>query len=138
MLVQKLMTPNPITVDPADSLGDALGTMLRHDIHELPVMEGDRLIGIVTRRDLQVALGPGSLSLDPDALSSEAMESAVREVMTTDVETIAPTESLATACRMLVSLRVGALPVVDAMGKLRGILSVTDVVAAAADLFERR
>lgn len=138
MLVQKLMTPNPITVAPNDSLGDALGTMLRHDIHELPVLDGDRLVGIVTRRDVQVALGPGALALDSDALSSDAMETTVEEVMTADVETIAPTENMATACRMLVSLRVGALPVVDALGKLRGILSVTDVVAAAAELFERR
>ena len=138
MLVQRLMTPNPITVAPADTLGDALGVMLRHDIHELPVLESDRLVGIITRRDVQVALGPGALTLDPDALSTPAMDRTVDQVMTSDVETIAPTETVANACRLMVSMRVGALPVVDAAGKLRGILSVTDVVAVAADLFERR
>lgn len=138
MLVQKLMTPNPITVAPSDTLGDAYGIMLRHDIHELPVMEGDRMVGIVTRRDIQVAIGPGALELDPDATNGEELDGAVEEIMTRDVETISTQDTVATACRVLVSLRVGALPVVDAQGKLRGILSVTDVLSAAADLFERR
>ncbi len=138
MLVQKLMTQNPIVVAPTDTLADAFGVMLRNDIHELPVMEGERMVGIVTRRDIQVALGPGALDLDPEALSSDALEDLVEDVMTRDVETITPQETVANACRMLVSLRVGALPVVDAHGKLRGILSVTDVLSAAAEKFEGR
>ena len=138
MIVQKLMTQNPIVVMPSDTLADAFGIMLRNDIHELPVMEDERLVGIVTRRDIQVALGPGALDLDPEALSSDALEDLVEDVMTRDVETITPQETVANACRMLVSLRVGALPVVDAHGKLRGILSVTDVLSAAAEKFEGR
>lgn len=138
MHVQKLMTPSPITVAPLDSLADAFGVMLRNDIHELPVMEDERLVGIVTRRDIQVALGPGALDMDPDVMSADALESVVEDVMSRDVETISPQESIANACRLLVSLRVGALPVVDAHGKLRGILSVTDILAAAADRFEGR
>lgn len=138
MLVSKLMTPSPLTVTPSDSLADAFGIMLRADIHELPVLDGDRLVGIVTRRDIQIALGPAARDLDPDALNSDALEGLVEDVMTADVETISPQETVASACRLLVSLRVGALPVVDAHGKLRGILSVTDIVAAAAELFERR
>ena len=137
MLVSRLMTPNPITVAPSDTLGDALGVMLRHDIHELPVMVGEQLVGIVTRRDVQVALGPGAMTLDVDALSPEACERPVEAVMSADVETIAPTEHVSAACRLLVSARISALPVVDGAGRLRGILSVTDVVAFAADLFER-
>lgn len=138
MNVQKLMTPSPIVVAPLDTLADAFGVMLRNDIHELPVLEDERLVGIVTRRDIQVALGPGALDMDPDVMSADALESVVEDVMTRDVETISPQESIANACRLLVSLRVGALPVVDAHGKLRGILSVTDVLAAAADRFEGR
>lgn len=138
MIVSKLMTPNPITVAPTDTLGDAYGIMLRNDIHELPVMDGERLVGILTRRDIQVAIGPGSLELDPDTMNGGAMEDQVEDYMTRDVESISPQDSVATACRTLVSLRVGALPVVDAHGKVRGILSVTDVLAAAAELFERR
>ncbi len=138
LTVQKLMTPNPLTVSRSDSLADAFGVMLRNDIHELPVMDDERLVGIVTRRDIQVALGPGALELDPDAMSSDALDSVVEDVMTRDVETISPQESAANACRLLVSLRVGALPVVDAHGKLRGILSVTDVLSAAAERFEGR
>jgi len=138
MIVSKLMTPNPITVAPGDSLGDAYGIMLRNDIHELPVMDDERLVGILTRRDIQVAIGPGALELDPDTMNGGALEDQIAEYMTRDVESISPQDSVATACRTLVSLRVGALPVVDAHGKLRGILSVTDVLAAAAELFERR
>ena len=138
MIVNKLMTPNPITVAPTDSLGDAYGIMLRNDIHELPVLDGERLVGILTRRDIQVAIGPGSLELDPDTMNGGALDDQVEDYMTRDVESITPQDSVATACRTLVSLRVGALPVVDVHGKLRGILSVTDVLAAAAELFERR
>ena len=137
MTVQKLMTRHPITVAPGDTVADAFGLMLRHDIHELPVLDGERLVGILTRRDLQIAIGPASRRLDPDELSEAELAGEVGALRTEDVQTISEHESAATAARLLVSLRVGALPVVDLRGRLCGILSVSDLLSAAAPLFER-
>lgn len=137
MYVHKLMTPNPLVTTPSDTVGDALGVMLRHDVHALPVMDGGKVVGIVSRRDVQIAIGPGARDLDPDAMNGEGLETSIDEVMSTDVETVDPHDTVADACRTFVAARVGALPVVDAHGKLVGILSVTDVLAAAARLFER-
>ncbi len=55
MKVRDLMTPNPITITPADDLTAAIGAMLKHRIHELPVVEDGLLLGILTDRD--IALG---------------------------------------------------------------------------------
>ena len=137
MFVSKLMTPHPLIASPDDTVGDALGVMLRNDIHALPVVRDGVVVGIVSRRDVQIAIGPGVKDLDPDTMNGEGLDLDVESVMSTDVETLAPHDTVADACRTLVATRVGALPVLDANGKLVGILSVTDVLAAAARLFER-
>lgn len=137
MRVQTLMTPSPLTLRSNDSIGDALGLMLRHDINEVPIVDDGALVGIVTRRDLQVHLGPGSISLDADTIDGDGSDTELAEVMTRDLETLDVHASAGDAARALVALRVGSMPVVDARGRLVGILSVTDLLAAAADLFDR-
>ena len=136
MRVRNLMTPSPITVAPDDSIGTALGRMLRHDIHELPVMEDEKLVGIMTERDLRMALGPGVQELDVETMNGDGMEDDVASVMAEDVTTISTEDTVAEACRTVANLRVGSLPVVDSHGRLRGILSVTDLLIAAAELFD--
>jgi CBS domain-containing protein len=58
MLVQDIMTANPVTVDPAISLTHAAQLMLEKKVNRLPVVEGNRLVGILTRHDLVSALKP--------------------------------------------------------------------------------
>jgi len=137
MLVREVMTRSPETLKPSDTLSYALELMIRFDIRELPVVKDDRLVGIITDRDIKMLLGPGASTVDESLLSEAALDIEVSEVMTADPETIAPNTGLSSACRILVEFRIGALPVVNPeQGKLVGILSVTDCLAQAAALFE--
>lgn len=136
MRVRHTMTPDPITLPAGASLGEALDLMVRHEIHELPVLDGRRLVGIITERDLRALLGPGIKDGDLSEVDEGMLQSSVDEVMSGEVRSISPDAGLGEAARLLADLRVGALPVTDQQGRLVGILSVTDVLAAAAPLFE--
>lgn len=130
MLVRDLMTPDPLTILPSATLEEALEVMTRNEIHELPVVEADRVAGIITDRDLRGALGGD----DP---SSSDLAREVSEVMSETVEVVSTETSLAEACRRIASLRISSVPVVDSSLALVGILSVTDILAAAAERFEQ-
>ena len=129
MLVQELMTPNPITIVPEASLEEALGLMTRNDIHELPVVSGTRREGIITARDRRGALGNG-------APETAELAREVHEVMSETVEVVMAETPMSEACRRLASLRISSVPVVGPELELIGILSITDILGAAADRFD--
>lgn len=137
MNVSQLMTRDPITLRPDDSVAQALEHMHRYDVRELPVVENDALVGIVTDRDVRMLLGRGAREVDEREMSPQSLEAAIATIMTVDVATLHPSVQASEACRTLVANRVGAMPVVDSGGELLGICSVTDLLAEAAALFER-
>lgn len=130
MHVRDLMTPDPITASPEDSLEQIIGKMVEHRIREVPVVENDALIGILTDRDVKMALGPDARHLDLDAIDPRQLEGAVDWFMTPGVETVEASATVRSAAVKVLSMRVGALPVVDE-GDLVGILSITDLLRAA-------
>ena len=131
MLVRDLMAANPVTVSPQDSLETAMTRMVEHRVRGLPVVENGQLVGILTDRDLKMALGPDSRSMALDAVDPRQLEGAVDWFMTGGVETVGTDDSIGDATDKLLKLRVGALPVVDEAGELVGILSATDVLREA-------
>lgn len=135
MQVRELMTSNPVTVSPEDDLGVAIEAMVKHGIRELPVLENGALAGILTDRDVKMALGPDARQLDLDAIDPRQLDGSVDWFMTSGVATVEADATLATATRKVLDLRVGALPVVE-NGALVGILSTTDLLRAALPHFE--
>ena len=135
MQVRDLMTPNPVTITPEDTLEEAMAQMVSHGIRAIPVQEGEELVGILTDRDLKMALGPDARHMDLDAVDPRQLEGSVDWFMTRGVETVDFDTPIAAATEKLVALRVGALPVVDGTDALVGILSVTDVLREAAKRF---
>jgi len=123
------MTPNPLTIPPSATLGDALSLMMRNGVHALPVVDGRGVAGIITRSDLRAALG-GS---DPE--SSDELDTAVHDHIEAggDIElgwpALGPESTFIDACRLLLHEHVGAAAVVDEDRSLVGILSVTDLLA---------
>lgn len=136
MRVSDIMTPDPITVGPDSTLQEALDLMVRNEIRELPVLEDERVVGIITDRDLKMVLGPGARFSDESQLDEARLARDVSVAMTAEVETIYEDLPASEACRLLVELRVGALPVLDHQDRLVGILSATDLLSHAAALFE--
>ena len=137
MLVRDVMTPDPLCTARNATLGEALEMMGRYDIHELPVTEDGRLVGIVTQRDLIAAIGDAVRTLEVEDVDSERLDRLVEEIMTTQVEAVRDWTPLGRACRVLATHRVGSLPVVDTAENVVGLLSVTDVLGIAADRLDR-
>ena len=135
MRVRDLMTVQPITVRPTTTLQEVLELMVRHEIRGIPVVDDERVVGIVTDRDVKMMLGPGAKLVDEGVLDVGLLERDVTWAMSPEVETVDAEAPLSIAGGMLLDLRVGALPVVDARGDLIGIISQTDLLGEAVRRF---
>ncbi len=146
MQVKDIMNTEVISVSPDDSVEVCARMMLEHDISGLPVLgpEG-RLVGIVTEGDLIRRAAhfeePGFLHLlgglifldDPNRFLGELKRAKALHVgglMSDQVFTVGPEDSLEKAATMLLRRQVKRLPVVDEEGRLAGILSRRDLVQA--------
>jgi acetoin utilization protein AcuB len=132
MFVSRSMTQKVITTGPEADVFEAYEKMTQNRIRHLPVIDADgRLIGIVTDRDIRSAL-PYSMIKDPirTAEAEKIKNLKVMDIMTADPKTIGPHHTIQDALVLIQDLRVGALPVVDKEGKLKGILSVRDLLRA--------
>lgn len=130
MFVSRSMARKVITVDKETSLLEAQKTMQRHQVRHLPVVAPDnQLLGIVTDRDIRSAL-PYNLAKgqgQPEERDQFA-HIKVADVMSTDLMTITPAQTVQDALLLVERKKVGAIPVVDDGGKLVGILSVRDLL----------
>jgi CBS domain-containing protein len=118
--IRDVMTPHPWTVSPATPLVEAARIMRKNDIGDVLVTEGGHLWGILTDRDIVVrALAEG---LDPAA-------TAVAEVCSREVTTVAPDDSVARAVTLMREKAIRRLPVVEEESVV-GIVSIGDVAVA--------
>ena len=118
MLVRDRMSRKVISVQRQDPIAAARALMQKHGVRQFPVVQDERLVGIVTDRDLR---------------SAPASAKIVSEVMTSKPTTVGPDVAVDEAARLLRTHKIGALPVVD-NGKLIGILAGSDVLDAFVDL----
>jgi CBS domain-containing protein len=122
--IRDLMTENPSTCEPGTPVVEAAKVMAREDVGPIPVVEGGRLTGLVTDRDLVVrVLAEGR---DPQTTT-------VGEVATSDVVTVSPDSSLDEALKLLASNKVRRLPVVEG-DRLVGIVAQADVARHAEEV----
>ncbi|MES2119173.1 MAG: CBS domain-containing protein [Pseudomonadota bacterium] len=123
MKVSEVMTREVQTVSPDQSAQEAASFMLSADAGSIPVAEGDRLIGMITDRDIAVrgvAKGYG-----PDT--------PVRELMTDDLVVVRMDEDVEEAAEKMSSAQVRRLPVIDEEERLCGIVSLGDLSREADD-----
>jgi acetoin utilization protein AcuB len=132
MFIDKSMTTDVVTIDPETRIAEACELLRRTRIRHLPVTDKDgRLVGIVTDRDIRSAM-PSVLSSE-ETVAEERKRIAqlkVKDIMTTNVVTISPMNTLEDALLLMQRTRVGAFPVVDRQNKLIGMISVRDLMRA--------
>jgi acetoin utilization protein AcuB len=133
MLVEKRMRPDPITVGPQDSFRHAMNLIRQRGIRHLPVVEGGRLVGIVTDRDIRQASPSSATSLEIHELHYLLEKLKVCDVMTTNVVTVAPGTPIDEAARLMLQHRIGSLPVLRGED-LVGIITETDMLQALVEL----
>ena len=125
--VSDWMTEEVLAVEVFDSIGIARRLMAKHRINQVPVVDGEKLIGIVTDRDIRDAY-PTSILIDhAKEIDRFADSYTVEDVMTFNVISVKPQTSLLTAVRLLRRHRIGSLPVVK-KGELVGIITRSDVL----------
>lgn len=132
MFISKSMTKAVVTIDEHADIAQAQALMDKHHIRHLPVVEEDNLlIGIVTDRDIRSALpSPHLPVLDKEALNKRLQEIKIKDIMTKNPVSISPADTIQDALLLIQKIRVGALPVVDEHGRLKGIISVRDLLRA--------
>jgi acetoin utilization protein AcuB len=133
MLVQKRMTRDPLVVSPEHSLADALRLTRARRIRHLPVVEDGVLVGIVSDRDVRLAM-PSPLT-EPDQERVAFLDrTPVSAVMQREPVAVGPYDTVEDAAKEMRRRRIGAVPVVDAHGVLVGILSESDVLDAFVEI----
>lgn len=130
MLVKDRMRPRPITVTPDDTLADAMRLTREHRIRHLPVvLPTGELAGILSDRDIRLAM-PSPLTVSDDERARFLERTPIGAVMTREVITASPLETIEDAARTLHRHRISSLPIVNARGDLQGILTETDILHA--------
>jgi acetoin utilization protein AcuB len=130
MLVKDWMSPAPLTVSPETPVLEALRLLKERGFRRLPVVEGAKLIGIVTDKDLKDAMPSKATTLSVWEMSYLLAKLTVREVMATEVLTVNSLETLEDAALRMQERKLGGMPVLDNAGALVGILTITDVLGA--------
>ncbi len=126
-LVRDWMTTTVITVSPETTLPEAHRLMTGRRIRRLPVVEDDRLVGIVTRGDIRGAEASDAASLSIWELNYLLSRLKVGEIMTPDPITIAPDAAIGQAAGDMLQHKISSLPVLDADGRLVGIITESDI-----------
>jgi len=122
------------TVRPDDPLAHALRLTRAHRVRHLPVVgEDGKLVGIVSDRDIRLAMPSPLTVADPDRVDY-LERTPVSAIMTSEVITCSGADPIEDAAKLLYRHRIGALPVTDASGTLQGILSETDLLYAMVQI----
>ena len=122
--IRDVMTSNPCSIDAEKSVAYAAKMMKEEDVGLAPIVEGDKLVGMLTDRD--IAIRVVAEGRNPD-------QTKVREVASNQVVTIDPQQELDEALRIMAKHQVRRLPVVEEDGKLVGVVAQADIAREGDD-----
>jgi len=135
--VEEFMTSEPCTLRETDSINDAREIMTEKHIRHIPITDNDnRVLGLVTQRDILAATKPGSMIEAEGASHAGGADIRLSDIMIRNVSVISETDSLRKAAMYLQSHKYGCLPVM-ADGRLVGIITDSDFIAIAINLIEQ-
>jgi CBS domain-containing protein len=122
--IRDLMTENPCTIDADKPVAYAAQMMRDEDVGLAPIVEGKKLIGTLTDRDIAIRVV---------AEGKDPQTTTVRDVATTRLVTIDPEQDLDEALKLMAQNQVRRLPVVEEDGRLAGVVAQADVARYASD-----
>ncbi len=127
MLIHEIMLADPVTASPDTRLPQLVRLLQRHGFRHVPIVEADKLIGIVSDRDIKQSMSSAALSGARNGPACLADDLTAADVMSRRLVTIGPTAGVEEAARLMALHRVSALPVTDG-DRLLGIVTETDVL----------
>jgi CBS domain-containing protein len=122
--IKDAMTSNPKTVTSDQTVVDAAKIMKQEDAGVVPIVDGNRLVGVITDRDIAITVV---------AEAKDPQSTRVTEIASRDLVTVDPQQDLDEALRLMAKHQVRRLPVVEEDGRLVGILAQADVAQHASD-----
>ncbi len=132
--VSKIMAVDPITIGREQTLSDVRHLLASERIHHLPVVEGTRLVGMISSTDVLTAMS----SLDSDDAASRALLDktvSIDDLMVRDLVTISDRGTVRDAAQALSAGGFHALPVADTAGNLVGIVTSTNLIQYLLDQY---
>jgi CBS domain-containing protein len=120
--IRELMTVKPRTVKTGDSIVEAAKLMKGEDAGIAPIVDGERLVGVITDRDIAIRVV---------AEGRDPQSTKVEEIASENLVTVDPQQDLDEALRLMAQHQVRRLPVVEEDGKLVGIVAQADVARHA-------
>ena len=133
MRVKDWISTAPVTVTPEISVAEARHLMRLRGVRHLPVVEGDRVAGMLSDRDVRITDDQLETLAGAENEHVEHVAGTTRtaqQAMSSPAHVISPEASIHDASRVLLSRRISALPVVDDDGALVGLLTTTDCLLA--------
>jgi CBS domain-containing protein len=122
--VREAMTSKLCSIDTDQTVAYAAKMMRDEDVGIAPIVEGDRLVGVLTDRDIAVRVV---------AEGGDSEQTKVTDVMSRDLVTLDPDQDLDEALRLMARHQVRRLPVVEEDGRLVGVVAQADVAQHAGD-----
>ena len=127
MLVKNWMSKKVITVGPDESMQDAIYILQEQNIKILPVMDKQKVVGIITDRDLKKASPSDATTLDMHELLFLISKIKVRDLMKKQVHIAKPDDTVEEAAAVLLEKKISGVPVVDKDNRLLGIITRSDI-----------
>jgi acetoin utilization protein AcuB len=127
MLIKNWMSKPAITIDVDATLPEVKNILNQYRIHMLPVMEGDRLAGIITERDLSKTVEFGLNAENSLATVVDQLATKIRDVMIKDVVTVPYNHTIQEAAEMLLVNHISGIPVVGEQKEIIGVITKTDI-----------
>lgn len=134
--VSSVMQTEYVSVKPGDHLDFVDDVMKLGRIRHMPVIDDDKLVGVVSQRDLLAASLSRALEFEPDHRRSFMRAVDVSEVMSKSPIAIATDATLREAARLIITHKIGCLPVVDEAGSVVGLVTETDLLVGVYGLGE--
>ena len=132
LTVRDVMTPDPVTISPEDSLMHAVELMRAHNIRRIPVVVAGTLVGLLAEGDLKRAQ-PSALTASQDVFNQVMEGTPASRIMIQNPLSVTPDLPLMEAARTLHSMKYGGVPVVDGH-RLVGILTDIDLIGCLVEL----
>ena len=117
MKISEVMTRNVETITPDQPVSEAAGFMLSADTGSIPVIENDKLVGMITDRDIAVR----------GVANGRGPDTAVRDLMTSDIVSVRDSDDVSEAAARMSEAQVRRVPVIDNDDRLCGIVSLGDL-----------
>ena len=148
LAVANIMTSDVVSVGPSSTVADVARLMVEHAVSGIPVVDGGRIVGIVTERDMvaqEMEMDAPAYGTFLDAVfkfpwdkSEEELRlilaTTAGELMSSDVVTVSPTTTVREAAGLMYKRRLNPLPVTDDRGHLVGIVSRSDIIRLLTEM----